>query len=59
VIEYILFAALHVSANGKKRRFAAARMFGRYWGEADIARTPCLVDVKRLTHLRHRSQNLL
>ena len=23
-----------------KRRFAAARMFGRYWGEADIARIP-------------------
>jgi len=23
-----------------KRRFAAARMSGRYWGEADIARTP-------------------
>jgi hypothetical protein len=29
-----------MSAFGTKRRFAAARMFGRFWGEADMPRPP-------------------
>jgi putative ABC transport system substrate-binding protein len=29
-----------MSPLGTKRRFAAARMFGRYWGEADIRGRP-------------------
>ncbi|MBV8418619.1 MAG: hypothetical protein JOZ26_01240 [Hyphomicrobiales bacterium] len=50
----MLFAAVRKSAFGTKRRFAAARMFGRFWGEADMPRSPLAYrPVESLTQSGH------
>ena len=42
-----------MSLIGPSRHFVVMQQFGRFRGEADIARTCCWLDRARLTHLRH------
>ena len=50
----VLFAALHMSAYGTSRHFAAAHEFGNNQGEADIERREVDYGQVSPTHLRLR-----
>jgi hypothetical protein len=53
------FVALHMSAYGTPRRFAAVRRFGRDRSEADMPERRERVDLTKMTRLGHWPPNLL